>query len=319
MGEQAGRRSSADSFVLSVLTGPNAGASVSLEAGRHTIGSDDSNDIILAGLGDQVINLSLKGAAVIANPIVDGIGLVGEGANGVAPLTVKGAPYQIKLPARLCLGSDVMVQLSGGVQRPSTDRRMLVGVGLAALFFGCWLGAALFTQSPTPVLAGLGSSAAADVSARVALTEPAELAVTPRISNSPQLECFSDCVLAAEAELKSRLAAAGLNNLTLSHDSGVLRLGGTVLPEQVNDWRQIRTKFEAEFGQSLPIVTAIESETAPMLAVSSVWLGENAEVRTKTGNVYRVGDRTRDGWVVRKIDRGSVEFERDGQLVAVRF
>ncbi|MBK4214335.1 hypothetical protein JJJ17_00200 [Paracoccus caeni] len=319
MGEKAERHSSADSFVLSVLAGPNAGASVSLEAGRYTIGSDDGNDIVLAGLGDQVINLTLKGEAIIANPVVDGVGLIGEGANGVSPLTVMGAPHQIKLPARLRLASDVTVQLSGGVQRPSTDRRVLVGVGMAALFVGCWLGAALFTQSPVPVLANLNGSAVANVPEQVAVAEPAEPAASPRISSSPQLECLGDCILAAETELKSRLAAAGLSNLTLNHENGVLRLGGTMLPEQVNDWRQIRTKFEAEFGQSLPIVTAIESETAPMLAVSSVWLGENAEVRTKTGNVYRVGDRTRDGWIVRKIERGSVEFERDGQSVAVRF
>lgn len=316
MGEQAERHSSAEKFVLSVLAGPNAGASVSLEAGRYTIGSGDGNDLVLAGLSDQVINLTLRGEAIIANPFVDGVGLIGE---AVSPLTVMGAPHQIKLPARLRLAPDVTVQLTGGVPRPSSDRRVLVGVGMAALFIGCWLGAALFTQSPVPVLASLNGSAVAEVPEQMAEAVPTEVAAAPRISSSPQLECFGDCILAAEAELKSRLAAAGLTNLTLSHESGVLRLGGTVLPEQVNDWRQIRTKFEAEFGQSLPIVTAIESETAPMLAVSSVWLGENAEVRTKTGNVYRVGDRTRDGWVVRKIDRGSVEFERDGQLVAVRF
>lgn len=321
MKNMARRQAPAGGFVLSVLTGPNAGASVSLGAGRYTLGGDDDNDVVLAGLDDRVIGLSMKGKFAVANPLVDGVEWSAQMSEGFQPLTTMGAPHQIRLPIRLRLAPDVLVQVSGDQAEAPAGPRVFIGIGLAALIAGSWLGATLFSQTPSPALARAPEPVmtAAELAPDAPAVEDQVQTAATAIRSSPRLDCIGDCIEAAEQELQQRLETAGLTNLTLVHENGVLRLGGTLLPEQFNTWRQIRTNFEAEFGQSLPIVTAINSESAPILSVSSVWLGENAEVRTKTGNVYRIGDKTRDGWTVQTIERGRVEFERDGQLVTVRF
>lgn len=294
------------SFVLSVLTGPNAGASVALPAGHYQLGADSENDIVLAGLQPEAMEMRLNGATAVLTARSDGAQLCRSGKKSALSV---GRNLSVNLPATLRLAPEVMLQVASAVdQAPVWRRAQWIGYA-AALTAGCWLGA--------NVLAGAGGGGMARAVTDMPDTPEIAAAVA---TTSPRMSCDSACVDNGARVLNERIAAAGLNGLTLKKEAGILRLSGAILPDQFDTWRLIRTGFEAEFGRSLPLVATIEAgEAKPILAVSSIWLGSTPEVRTKGGNVFHIGDSTNDGWIIRSIEKGKIGLERADQQAEVRF
>ena len=139
-------------------------------------------------------------------------------------------------------------------------------------------------------------------------------------ATSPLMACSGDCVDLAAKSLQEQMLAAGLEGMNVLVEDGILRVTGALPTDRTDSWRQLRTRFESEFGQSLPLVVQVqEGSSSPILAVSSVWLGNAPEIRTKGGAVLRIGDSTGDGWVIRAIAKGEIQLERGSQTTSVRF
>ncbi|PZO67379.1 MAG: hypothetical protein DI498_03330 [Paracoccus denitrificans] len=294
-------------FILNVLTGPNAGASVSLDPGRFSLGSDDDNDVILAGLSPQSLDMKLSAGSAHLTAKSDGAQLRRVGRSAPFPA---GQSQTVALPATIQLAPEVIIQLASTLDPAPTWQRTPWLAAAAALVVGCWLGANVFQ----------GDTAAGPAMADAQPTVQSAPAPNAVAATSPQMGCDGDCVENGKRVLRERIAAAGLTGLSLETEGGVLRLTGKLAPDQFDTWRQIRTGFEAEFGRSLPVVASIEAgETQPILSVSSIWLGSRPEVRTKGGNALRIGDSTNDGWVVKSIEKGRIGLEREGQSAEVRF
>lgn len=301
-------------FVLTVLTGPNAGASVPLSAGRTSVGCGQDDALILDGVAPGHLSLNLDGQRARIGAGADGVA-VGDAALDVVPLA-PGTARIATLPVMIRLNDDTTVNLA--CRTAATGNRVSLraaGIGGAMLLLG---GLLIGLQLPPGTQLAPATAALAAASPE---TVPAPAAVAVKPHSSPRIErCLGACQEEAAAMLRARMATAGLDGLTLAVDGEVLRVSGVLPEDRADAWTDLRRSFETEYSRSLPLLVDSAAGTAgPSLAVSSIWLGGTPELRTKSGEVLRIGDSTKDGWTVDSIAKGSIRLSRGEQDVTVRF
>lgn len=313
-----------DTFLLTVLTGPNAGASAALNGGRCQIGGGPDDDIILEGVPAGALAIALKDQRLRMQARGAGISLM----DGRHAQTLPDGQARIgTLPAMLRLTQDTTVAISRA--RPDTASRMplRMAVLLAAVTLGTGLLIGLQIPPGTARLPGLEAQAARldpiphpPIQAATG-TAPTQITAGALQATSPRLTaCIGTCQSDAAEALRTRLAAAGLEGLQVAPSDGVLRVSGVMPADKASHWRELRSQFETDFGRSLPLIVDIANGTdTPALAVASVWLGGNPELRTKTGQTLREGDRTADGWTVNRITSGRISLSRDTRQVDIRY
>ncbi|SMO45124.1 SctD/MshK family protein [Paracoccus laeviglucosivorans] len=310
-------------YLLTVLTGPNAGAAAGFAPGKISIGGGADDQIILSGVAPG--SLALRAAEHRLRLAASAPDIAFHDAQtGELTQMGQGAVHELPLPATLHLNEQTTIVLSrlGPPQRRGIGLQTGLGIAALAMALGLWIGAQ-FGGPANLALAALPEAAnsiaappdAPDQQAVIRAARNAALVAT-----SPRIECGADCVANVAAAFEERLAQAGLEGLSLAVDQGVLRVTGTLTPEQAEIWRQLRARFESENGQSLPLITKIsEGEPEPVLAVASVWLGKTPEIRTKGGTILRIGDETGDGWTVDAITREAIRLSRGERHMIVRF
>ncbi|AGT08870.1 SctD/MshK family protein [Paracoccus aminophilus] len=315
--EQAKTMAETKPFLLTVLSGPNAGASARFAPGKLSIGGGAGDQIILAGVAPGCLALRASAAHLRLVAKVEGLRL-DEGGLGELHELPPEHPVEIALPVTLQLNDETAILLTqpGAVARAGISLQAGVGIFALTLAAGLWLGAEFGGGAARPTLMPLAQAEAATLTPEAPKTAlPTRLAAT-----SPRLVCGPDCVSEATAALAARLGEAGLSGLHLTSEAGVLRVRGTLSRDQAESWRQIRARFESDHGQSLPLISEIaEGQPAPVLAVASVWLGARPELRTKSGTVLRIGDMTNDGWRIEAISRSEIALARGDERLAVRF
>lgn len=302
-------------FLLTVLTGPHAGASTGFGPSRLRVGGGEGDDVILAGVAPACLTLRAEGE-MLRLASRSGAGRH-DGQTGFAALPDDGSVVEAAMPATLRLNDETTILLSRLAPSSASRHGWRAGLGMAALALagGLWLGAQI----------GPGGDVLPNSAMQAQATEiPRPVAVTVSTAPAPQAEprprCDADCIDGVAAMFGSRLADAGLNGLELTPDRGVLRVTGALGPGQAEIWHNQRTRFESEFGQSLPLIIDLtEGQPDPVLAVASVWLGSLPEIRTKSGAALRKGDRTDDGWIVSDIASGVITLSRNGRQVQLRF
>lgn len=310
-------------FLLSVLTGPNAGASTAFGTAKMQLGGGREDNIVLAGLSPDCLAFKGDGNRLRIAARSEGLSCH-DGATGVpSALPTGGAVYETELPATLRLNSDTVITIS----RLHADTRRRLGlpaslaIGAIALSMGLWLGAnSPDAASPPETQVAMDSTDPATNPTQTA--EAAAPAAPPDLmtATSPKMSCTGDCATSAAEGLQTRMQAEGLDGLTLSVEDGIFRVTGALPANKTDVWRQLRANFESDFGQSLPLVVQVhEGDASPILAVSSVWLGKAPEIRTKSGTVLRIGDTTGDGWIIQSIAKGEIELARGSQTTTVRF
>ncbi|WBU57193.1 SctD/MshK family protein [Paracoccus sediminicola] len=323
--------SQAKPFLLTVLSGPNAGATARIASGRFSIGGGESDRIVLSGLPADRLALRLTDDRVRLRPAGAEIRYE-DHHSGELRILRADKTHEAELPATLRLDAETSILLSRTGAHGPAKRGLRAGAGAAglALAAGLWIGAQ-FGGPATPANAAFSAVESADTAIAAAGTpgvadataedfETTTTGAARLVATSPRLSCDAECVEGISTEFRARMRDAGLTGLTLRAEDGVLRVDGTMSAEQAGVWRELRAKFEAENGQSLPLVAQIsEGQPKPVLAIASVWLGQDPEIRTRSGDVLRVGDQTGDGWTVEAISRGEVGLERDGEQISVRF
>lgn len=311
-------------FLLTVLTGPNAGASAKFAEGRLRIGGGDEDEIVLAGLPPACLTLRTSGGRLAAVAGTEGVSSHDAGSGQDVALVKDGTVFKTELPATLRLNSETMITIS----RLGASRHLSLGVGAAAgvaaatLAVGLWAGA-YFGDVPGP---GQARAAALQPEPAALASAPAP-AAAPAAEPEPEIEadlqhisCDSACATAAVDALQETLIDAGLDGLSVVPSDGVLRVRGELQSDRIEQWRDIRARFETEFGQALPLIVEIgEGAPDPVLSISSVWLGAAPEIRTKSGKVLRIGDATGDGWTISSIAKGEIVLQRGERMRSLRF
>lgn len=323
-------RSDQATFLLTVLTGPNAGATAPLGRGRATVGGAGSDGVILEGVAAGLLGVTLEDNR--ARLVAHGAGPRFGGRTGQDETLAPGAARIVPLPAMVRLNDETLVNIARCMPQagPRLGLRSAALMATLALTGGLLIGLQLPPGSGLePVLSARASAfpggpALADpTSALTDATADAAPAPArgPLIATSPQMQpCTGPCQTDAAAALGARLREAGLTGLTVEAADGVMRVAGTLPAGQQAAWTEQRRRFESDYGRSLPLVVAIgDSAAAPSLAVASIWLGRNPELVTKLGQTLRIGDVTPDGWTVARIARGTITLTRGDAETVVRF
>lgn len=315
-------KAASSAFCLTVLSGANAGASVPLPAGRTVIGGAAADGIVLDGAAAGQLAVTLHGDRVRLDAGAPGVS-IGDGLGPAEPLA-RGQHRILPLPVMVRLNDDAQLNIARRV--PVQGRAVPAAVAALATMVALAGGLLIGLQMPDSVRAASDMTAQAAVSPAVtqpalADTVAARQPTAPLRATSPLIgPCDAACRGDAQALLRERLDAAGLNALALDVEGGVLRVSGALTPDQEQTWRTLRRDFETTYGGSLPLLANIGAGTGgPLLAVSSIWLGPRPELRTRGGDVLRIGDQTADGWTVKVIARGAITLARGDQETVVQF
>lgn len=321
-------------FRLTVISGPNAGASALLPAGASSIGGGSTDNVVLDGIAPGALRVVLDNQRLRMQAATPGLALTGTGAD--RPLA-PGQAHIDALPATLRLGPDTVVTLSRAKPQTGSQIALRHGVVMAGLALAAGLAVGLQLPPGSASLTGFQALAARpdiaplnaashNAAAPAAVTSPAKTGLPPAAtvglhSTSPRLTaCTGACRQAAADSLRQRLEQAGLDGLTITPGDGVLRVSGDLPAAKGALWHDLRHRFETDFGTSLPLIVDItQGPDAPVLTVASVWLGPQPELRTKTGQTLRTGDRTGDGWTITRIAPGRIALQREQRQVEIRF
>lgn len=306
-------------FLLTVLTGPNAGATAPLGRGRSTVGGAEGDGVILSGVGAGLLGVTLEENR--ARLLAHAPGARCGGRTGQDLPLDPGAARIVALPAMVRLNDETLVNIArcAPANGPRLGLRSAALVAASALVGGLLIGLQL------PPDSGLRPDLAARASAfppeAVALASPAPAPPPALVATSPQMQpCTDACQAEAAEALRARLRSAGLTGLSVEAADGVMRVTGTLPPGQHPAWTEQRRRFESDHGRSLPLVVAIgDTAAAPALAVASIWLGRRPELTTKSGQTLRIGDVTPDGWTIAGIARGRITLTRGDAETVVRF
>jgi hypothetical protein len=296
-------------YLLTVLTGLNAGAQEQLSRGRFTIAGSGSADFLLDGLEGPSLQLAIVKGRMRVLSDRDDLRVIGLGR------VVPGMAIITDLPATLQIGPDIQLhvcQQATAKKRPSIVRRVLTTVGCLAV-----LGAAGLT------IAGPQNAVFGEAVANIlAPAEPAPSEVARHTETAPQEPTVAPAPALtlddALAMLKERVAKDGMSNLVIEASDGAIRVTGSIRKLKASAWGATRIAYERQFGQIAPLLADISETTegAPV-AISAIWLGAVPEFSTPEGDILRVGDLTATGWTIIAITPTFVALERDSDRAMV--
>ena len=331
-------RTSAGQYLLTVLTGPNAGAQVDLAARKISVGASHEDDVILDGFVGPSIEIAVSkdkmrvltardDAAVIdAGPIK-----AGKPSYANLPATVQASrniqinlcrkqavrprrSYKWAIAACLVLGLGIGGHFALGSGNLATISNAFAKIDRSAMPFENLDAEMIESIEPEAVAAYPEDMARAMNAENIALDEivpePAALPVAvPKPTESDAL-----------ADLNGQIEEAGLTGLSAELESGMMRVSGIVMKSQTNAWKRVRDAYDGQFGQVAPLLVSMTEEAdTPPVTVSSVWLGDQPELSTRDGQILRKGDTTESGWIVTVIAASEVHLERGKQRVVIEF
>lgn len=278
--------------VLTIVSGPQAGACLSLGAGAHRVGGDLENDVVVSD------------AALAAGhfEIEHGNGTVLRACSTVL---------------RLADGS----QLSEGGLMPVAG---MCHFHMGGTEFRLAAAAPAGARSPRR-LAAPAAAIAACVAAVLVMSAPgaesnAALGQPPRTA-APDVTTAPSATEVAAA-LGDRLAGAGLAGLQPAVGTdGTVAVSGSVSPDQKTGWAEVRRWFDSRYGGRVMLVDRVGTTVAVApLSVAAVRPGGDAPfVIDQSGRRLFIGSAVADGWVVAAIDPTHVTVRRNAETLAVRF
>lgn len=303
-------------YLLTVLTGPNAGAQIALAGGCTSIGGALSSGVILDGLPDTVLDLSITRDRARVRIAADGIDI-----RGIGPCRA-GSASVMPLPIVLTLNDATQIHVCRAAPATPSRPRRRGGLGrLAALVAVIGLGgtgvAYTRTLSEFPGvrhMAALGPAALSDAAPASTAAPVATAAPVPRADPAVTVD-------AARTALASAIAAEGLDDLILTSDSETVRVSGRHAPAETAAWIRIRREYDVAWGARVPLILGdlVVEDAVPPIAIASALLGEPREIVTRDGATYRIGDTTNAGWQVTLIEFDRVGLSKGDTAVEIEF
>ncbi len=289
-------------YQFSVESGLHAGVADTLAAGTYRIGRGSDADIMLADGGLALVHGSIEvrdGALrVAAMDASVTIGPVEAGSSELITLE-PGTDRDVSLPAIITLGeTQLRVDPLEAPKPRATPRALLLPVMIGAT---------------VPMLLFLGIS--------LAMT-PALLQAAPKAPAITHAAATDAAARAADA-LNRHLFETGLNKSIHASVSGAAVLvSGTVEPGRSHDWLATETWYDQVFAAKTPLVRQIAmgvNPTAPAVAISAIWAGDDPHVVTRSGEKLGVGATLDGGWKIVKIEHDGVQLEREGHTMTLAF
>lgn len=299
---------SAQDFEFTVLTGLNAGVTLSVPAGRHSIGGSENDGIRLDGVTETLANFIVKKGSIKLKPIAGAV----EARPGGS--VAAGQIAEFKLPARFALTPEIEIfadRAPAAVKKRTLVKPLLVCAGVLAT---------ALVLSAFQIDFRLNSTQATQTEPALVATIDPTTASTPQetvLAQSP-IAC-ADCAQQAAESLRADIASVDLTGLIVKVSGGALRIEGALSEADRSVWSDIRRGFDSRWPM-VPILTSLsETKDGAPFAIATLWLGEPRQVKTMADETYEIGDETPDGWTVSAIEESFVELSQPDMTIRISY
>lgn len=286
-----------DSFILTIESGPQQGATLELKAGQNRVGVSLDNDVVVSDTSISAAHFVLEcGSPSVLRALEPGIRL----ESGATLRT--GQLYSSRQSFLFSVGN-TLFRFDQSVTSPPPDRadwriRLVAPAALAV----CAL-CLLVVFAPAAGTTG------------IIRPPPGKPTVHPVSMPSPTDRATLTRVVAL------RLEAANLPDLnTGSVADGAISVSGDLTPEQRISWNETKQWFDGAYGSRAVLIDRTRSTTslAP-LSIAAVNPGPSPFIIDRSGQKLFPGSKLPNGWTVDRIEAERVVVRRDGQVLAVRF
>ena len=293
----------AQSCLLVIENGPQAGASVRLSRGTYGVGRAIVADIVIGddSLEDRHFEV-VVGDAVYLSPLSGGL----SGGNG-RPLNH---------------GRRLRLNKAFGIQAGQTRFRLIPDASTSIMN---WRPRSGITSASTLLLAfAFGSlfifSPTAEPSSLVSLAKvPHRLSMVDHKRTSA-IERRPDFPAAARA-FAAELTRVGLSEVSIvAAGQGAIAADGSIGSSQNASWDEARRWFDKTLGSDFVLINRLSPprHSAP-LSVVAVWSGPEPYVIDQQGKKLFLGNVLPTGWSIAAIHPDRLLLRRAGQLLVVRF
>lgn len=281
-------------YLVTVLTGPNAGAQVPVGKGTTRIGTEDGADIQLDTLAAGRVALGFSRNQVRIRPTSVA---VRDSGGRTCPA---GRTTLLSLPTAVFLDDQTQIHLCRTTPARPPMAAFGTGFGLAALVFG---------MATAGALTGPDSAAVPPQADRHLTAGPG----LPRAQPAITADAAADALRAKADEL-------GLEGLSVASDGEAVRVTGSYGLEQSGAWHSLRRLHDDRFGGRIALLADVtESDLSPPFAIASVWLGDAPEIITQDGAALKPGETSAEGWQVDAILPDKVRLTRASQTIEIAF
>lgn len=294
--------SSAPSIVISVCCGLHEGSSKKLAKSTVTIGSEDSDDIVLLDTQIMPAHVTISSLHSLFGPVVYLAATGGPIKLGDQKISDGASSRLLRLPTEAVLGDEVRIRIAAASyvrEKPQTwlartERSAWNAVAMVALTTFALVASSQFWGSRYVVH------------------------VAPRTVDQDQQQSAAVDVVTIE----KKLSELGLeNDLKVSALSdGIIKLSGRLAPGQMAQWQELRTWYDS-VAQGRPMLTSLNVSSAPpeLPPIAIVQLHEPRMLILANGNAIKPGSQIANGWRLVTITQDGIDISRGAESQKIAF
>ncbi|MDF0497178.1 SctD/MshK family protein [Bradyrhizobium yuanmingense] len=293
-----------NSLHFEVLSGLYSGLTGEIGLGSTLIGSDLDADLVFIEQGLERHHLRIT-------PHCDSI--------QIEPLA---RDVRIEGREQISLSERVIVPLPVVIHAGEMSIRCSMEESKQASSVGRWYGSAAVLASVliSSVAVGAVSTSFVQTDSAVAVNSDLRRTVEVATKQAPSTP-DAPTADAAAARLQEEVDRAGLLDIKVRSESGVVAADGTVTRASLTKWREVQERFDHDRKGAYVLINAVavkEEKSPTAISVEAVWRGSEPYV-VIAGQKYFVGAMLNNGWTVNGIDERRVLLSRNGRLVAVPY
>ncbi|WP_245332042.1 hypothetical protein [Bradyrhizobium sp. NAS80.1] len=293
-----------NSVHFEVLSGLYSGLTGKVGMGSTLIGSGLDADLVFIeqGLARHHVRITPNCNSIQIEPLTGEVRVEGHENTSTNEHVI--AP----LPAVIHTGEmSIRWSIQDSKQAGSIGRRLRSTAVLASVLI-------------SSVAVGAVSTSLVQTDSAVALNVdlPRAVKVAPKLAPNAPDALTSD---SAAERLQEEVDRAGLFNIKVRSEPGVVAADGTVTPVSLTKWREVQERFDHDRKGAYVLVNAVaikEEKTPPSIAVEAVWRGSDPYL-VIAGQKYFVGALLNNGLTVNEIGERRVLLSRNGRLVALPY
>lgn len=284
--------------MLSITHGLHQGVSLTLDQAAYIIGSAANADLLLsdAGIAERHVALRFSDGLVAVEALGADVTVIGRNARELQ--ISKGSGHRARMPVEVRIGDARLTLKDASAKQPPTPVSMPAWVRkpqwlIALLLMFLCVGAFAFRAQPLPIVTA--ASGQEPLSAAAAEARHAETTAHAR------------------EWLEQQLAAASLNQITVSEVDGQLSVQGTYDAARKAQWTSVQQAYDGRFGQQvvlLPNVVARSEIARPRVRFQAVWFGDHPYVVNESGKRLYPGAALADDWTLHSIENNQVILAR---------
>lgn len=287
-----------------VLSGLYSGLTGKTGAGPSLIGSGLDADLVFIeqGLEPHHVRVTPHGSSIEIEAFATEVRI--EGREHIPP----SERVVVPLPTVIHLGEmSIRWSIEESKQAGSIGRWLVPTLAVASVLI-------------SSVAVGAVSTSFSQTDEAVALS--ADVARGKQVATKPETKALNGLTTdAAAEELQQEVESAGLFDIRVRSEAGVVTADGTVTPASLPKWQELQQRFDDHGNGTYVLINSVavkETKTPSSIAVEAVWRGSDPYL-VIAGQKYFVGALLSNGWTVNGIEERRVLLSRNGRLVALPY